>query len=189
MSRQYPRIYLGGSISESPDGEWGNEWREWSIETYQWLDLVNPLDTEDPMHDEYTSTYYADLIETDLDLIDSCDAFLYYYEDTAMSIGTGQEQFYAWNMGHPIVVVYDGDPAELSPFVIAHCDIIVGNIEVAIEELERLIADMYLAVEDPSGWLDKHASSKLGEWETFFAVDNTTEILMHGPAEGYYEEL
>ncbi|UBF23202.1 nucleoside deoxyribosyltransferase [Haloarcula tailed virus 2] len=188
MSRELPKIYLGGSITENPDGQHGNSWRIFTESTYDWLDWVNPLDSEDPEEDEYTSTYYRDLVDLDLDLIDSCEGFLYYYQDYAMSIGTGQEQFYAWNMGLPVVVVYEGDPADLSPFVIAHCDAIVTSIEWAVEELERLVEEMYMMVEEPREYLNNKCSENIDEWDTFFTEEPTTETLMDGAAEGYYEE-
>ena len=131
------------------------------VEVYSWIDFANPLDGEHPEEDEYHSGYYHDLVHNDLNIIENCDGLLYMYEDGVPQVGSSQEQFYAYYLGIPVVVIYDGDPADASPFLWEHCDCIVPTMEEAAERIEELIAQMRHMAEDPSLYLKSDYSSDL----------------------------
>lgn len=127
-----PTMYLAGAITAHPDGQHGNGWRSFIQETYDGIEWINPLDYEHPDM-EYGSFYDDLIVERDLMLIDRSDAIIMEVRTDIYQWGTPQEQFYAHGTGTPVIVWYEGDPADLSPWCRFHHDYIATSIEEAVE--------------------------------------------------------
>lgn len=147
-----PRIYLAGAITFADDGEHGNAWRTFIQNTYTGINWINPLDYEHP-DSEYGTFSDAVIVERDLDLIDTCDGILMEVKTDIHQWGTPQEQFYAHGTNVPVVLIYDGDPADMSPWCRFHGNAVESNIENAIETLYGIITgvkydNMYINTDD-----------------------------------------
>ena len=74
-----------------------------------------------------------DFIQRDLDDADSCDVMVVYLP--ILSAGACMELFYAKRKGKKIIVV--SEIACLSPWIIAHSDMVLKNFDQLAEELKK----------------------------------------------------
>lgn len=148
-----PRIYLAGAITAATDGERGNVWRKAIAEDYRIVEWVNPLDYESQSQ-EYGTLTDAAIIERDEALIESCDAIIMRTDVSIYQWGTPQEQLYAYQIGVPVILLFDGDPADLSPWCRHRTTYFATSVEEAVESAYRLCTgceyeEGYISTDDP----------------------------------------
>jgi len=143
-----PTIYLAGPVADVADH--GVGWRQNVSELVDSFEVNNPLDKYNVALDDLDIVHHrppgegeitpAQIVENDKRLIDDSDALLVGYE-TAESIGTPMEVFYAHSTPKPIVLwIRDDTPPEaLSPWYHAHADAIEENLTNALWQLRQRV--------------------------------------------------
>lgn len=128
------RVYLAGPIQHDDNP---NRWRQDIIESnnYNNLEFANPLDLEQFDKEEVRP---KDIVHTDLDAIEHCDAILVRWKDDIQMAGTPMEMFFAQGAGVSVVTWYEGEMEDLSPWVKYHTNSFVSSGREALIELNRL---------------------------------------------------
>jgi hypothetical protein len=149
-----PVVYLAGPVANVPDG--GASWRESveaeygdEIETRNPLENWNvPLDdlaiSESPHADREGVVGYADIVESDLELLEESDAVLVGYEDI-QSVGTPMEVRWAYERDYDIAIWVRDDTAvhDLSPWYLHHASAVTTSLELAVGHLTRSLEVEY----------------------------------------------
>jgi nucleoside 2-deoxyribosyltransferase len=124
-------VYLAGPINGCTDEE-ANGWRHDFIERFAGSDFA----FLDPMVRDYRGVEddaYEEIINGDLDDIDSCDIFL--CNASVPSWGTAMELFYAFTSDPRTVIVVVPEGTRISPWVRGHTHYIVNTFD----EAEKII--------------------------------------------------
>lgn len=143
-----PVVYLAGPVANVPDG--GASWREIVTERFgDEIETRNPLDkynvpaeelriSESPHADRDGVVGYADIVESDLELLEESDAVLVGYEDV-QSVGTPMEVRWAYERDYDVAIWIRDDTGihDLSPWYLHHASAVTTSLEMAIRHLTR----------------------------------------------------
>lgn len=123
-----PKLYVAGAINKQTDAE-AMDWRARVKEA-----LSHLFEVVDPMARDYRGIE-ADNVEAivlgDMTDIASCQVIIVRAETP--SWGTAMEVALAANMGHALFIIGYGAGDRPSPWLVYHCDVLVPDLEAAIE--------------------------------------------------------
>lgn len=149
-----PVVYLAGPVANVPDG--GASWRDLVESEYaEEIAIRNPLDkynvplddltiSESPHSDREGMVGYADIVESDLELLKDSDAVLVGYEDV-QSVGTPMEVRWAYERDYDVAIWIRDDTRlhDLSPWFLHHASAVTSSLQLAVNHLTRTLEERF----------------------------------------------
>lgn len=132
MAATLPKLYVAGAINKQSDAE-AMDWRA-RVKDQLW----HLFEVVDPMARDYRGVEaenVSEIVRGDLTDIAQCQVIIVRAE--APSWGTAMEVALAANMEQPPFIIGYGAGDRPSPWLVFHCDRLVGSLELAIDAAQH----------------------------------------------------
>jgi len=109
------RVYLSGALSSSGDIF---AWQDSISDEYDDHEFVNPYTLNDfDIGDKSIYEYPEKVVEPALEELEQCDGMLVHWQDSTFLVGTVMEIKHAWENDIPVMIWYEGNRDDLSPWL------------------------------------------------------------------------